>query len=108
PHTYGNPIAFEPATAPEIVAPTSGDPELGGCLAYVPASSPLYATGVGARVTHRYEAGTLTDVPLWHPVTGAFACGAVVPGINDDLATSCIGVHERLHVGTPDCPLPYE
>ena len=85
---------------------------LGGCLVYIPADSPMRGAGpggidIGANVVYRYRDGVLTGLPLWDPQTGAFPCGAVVPGVNDDPATSCIGIHERLHVGTPDCALPY-
>jgi hypothetical protein len=45
-------------------------------------------------------------VRLWDPRTGQFPCGAVVAGLNDTPETSCIGVHERLHVDSADCPLP--
>jgi hypothetical protein len=63
---------------------------------------------VGANIINRYQDGTLTNVPLWAPRTGAFTCGAVVPGVNDDPSQSCIGVHERFRVGTADCALPIE
>jgi len=87
------------------------DPMLGGCLVYVPDTSPMRGAGpdgtdIGANVVRRYEDGRLTSVRLWHPVTGRFPCGAVVEGVNDDPATSCIGVHERLAVGTDGCPIP--
>ena len=61
---------------------------------------------VGANVVYRYQDGKLTSTPLWDPHTGAFPCGAVVPGINDDPSQSCIGVHERFRVGNDDCALP--
>ena len=61
---------------------------------------------MGANVIYRYRDGTLTNTPLWDPRTGAFPCGAVVPGINDDPSQSCIGVHERFSVGTAECALP--
>jgi hypothetical protein len=62
---------------------------------------------VGANVMYRYQDGTLSREPLWDPKTGEFPCGAVVPGINDDPAQSCIGVHKRFQVGSEDCSLPY-
>jgi hypothetical protein len=84
---------------------------VGGCLVYLPAQSPLRTAGagaqaVGAEVTQRHQNGIVTSQPLWDPTSGAFPCGAVVPGINDDPAQSCIGVHQRLRVGTAGCPLP--
>ncbi len=81
------------------------------CVAYLGPESPLRAAAgadgdVGANVIYRYQDGTLTREPLWDPITGAFPCGAVVPGINDDPSQSCIGVHERLRVGNAECALP--
>lgn len=88
------------------------DPELGGCIAYVPESSPLHASRrggptLGAMVLHRYdEAGAPTDAPLWDPESGAFPCGAIVAGINDHPDRGCSTVHRRLAIGTASCPLP--
>ena len=81
------------------------------CVAYLgPDSSLRGAAGiegdVGANVVFRYVDGVLTREPLWHPVTGAFPCGAIVAGINDDPSQSCSGVHERLRVGSGGCALP--
>jgi hypothetical protein len=45
-------------------------------------------------------------MPLWNASSGAFPCGAQLPTVNDDLGTSCNGVHQRLHVGTGNCALP--
>jgi hypothetical protein len=61
---------------------------------------------VGANVVFRYVEGVLTEEPLWRASTGAFPCGAIVAGVNDDPSQSCSGVHERLHVGTAGCALP--
>jgi hypothetical protein len=81
------------------------------CVAYLAPSSPLRGAAgvegdVGANVVSRYVGGVLTSEPLWQRETGAFTCGAVVPGINDDPSQSCIGVHERLRIGTAGCSLP--
>ncbi len=81
------------------------------CIAYVPADSAMSGAGqdgqdIGANLLLRYVDGVLTDAPLWDPTTAEFPCGATVRGINDDPANSCLGVHERLHVGTRGCPLP--
>ena len=83
------------------------------CVAYLGRGSLLRSAAgadgdVGANIINRYQDGTLTNVPLWDPRTGAFTCGAVVPGVNDDPSQSCIGVHERFRVGTADCALPIE
>jgi hypothetical protein len=80
------------------------------CLLWIPAGSPMKGAGsggrdIGAGIVNRYENGTLTDVPLWDPQTGAFPCGAIVPGINDgDVA--CANLHRRLNANTNGCPLP--
>jgi hypothetical protein len=102
-------VEFSPSDARVLlpVAPSNDD----ACVAYLgPQSSLRGAAGadgdVGANVIYRYVDGTLTREPLWDPSTGAFPCGAVVPGINDDPSQSCSGVHERLRIGTPQCALP--
>jgi hypothetical protein len=110
--SFANGTAFSPATAPEMTAPMQSDPQLAGCLAYQPANAPLRGVGVGGgtvggEVVYRYQDGMPTSLPLWDPVTGAFPCGAVVEGVNNDEATSCVGIHQRLHVGAPNCALPY-
>jgi hypothetical protein len=81
------------------------------CVAYLGASSSLRGAAgiegdVGANVVFRYVDGVLSSEPFWNPRTGAFPCGAIVAGVNDDPSDSCSGVHERLHVGTADCALP--
>ena len=102
-------VEFSPNDARVMlpVTPLSDD----GCVAYLgPLSSLRAAAGadgdVGANVIYRYVDGTLTHEPLWDPKTGAFPCGAIVPGINDDPSQSCSGVHERLRIGSPECALP--
>jgi hypothetical protein len=89
------------------VSASGGD----ACVAYLGAGSRLRGAAgaegdVGARVVQRYIDGVLTDEALWDRETGAFPCGAVVPGINDDASQSCIGAHERLRIGSADCALP--
>lgn len=76
---------------------------LDACIVVVPDGSPMKGAGengddIGANLRFRYEGGVLTTTPLWDAETGAFPCGAVVEGVNDDPARSCIGVHERLRV----------
>ncbi|MBW2732102.1 MAG: hypothetical protein JRH20_06880, partial [Deltaproteobacteria bacterium] len=90
------------------------DPQLGGCLVYIPPGTPGKAavadgSDVGANIIYRTEDGALTGTKLWDATTGAFPCGAVVPGVNDDagfLDSACVNVHRRLHVGTSGCPIP--
>jgi hypothetical protein len=81
------------------------------CLVYVPSGSNMKGVGkdggdIGANVIARYVDGALTSTSLWDPVTGAFPCGAMVPGINDVPGASCFDVHQRLRVMGPGCPLP--
>jgi hypothetical protein len=83
----------------------------GGCLVYLPTGSNMKGAGkdggdIGANVLRRYEDGVLTGDLLWDRVTGAFPCGATVPGINDVPGTSCFDVHLRIHVNGSGCPLP--
>lgn len=86
-------------------------PSNDSCVAYLGPTSPLRGAAgaegdVGANVVLRYVDGVLSGEPLWDPSSGAFPCGAVVPGINDDPSQSCSGVHERFRVGSADCALP--
>jgi len=89
----------------------AGDPRMGGCyVAPPPDGGVLGSDGgrIGATVLYRTIDGGLTSQPLWDPSTGAFpGCGPIVAGVNDDPATACSGVHLRLRVGTPQCPLPF-
>ena len=78
---------------------------------FIPASSSLKAKGkngadIGANVLYRYKDGVLTNEPLWDPKTGAFPCGAKVPGVNDKPGQSCFDVHLRLNVNANGCKLP--
>ena len=63
------------------------------------------APNIGANIVYRYENGALTSTPLWDPQTGAFPCGAIVPGINDG-ERRCATLHRRLNVDTDGCALP--
>jgi hypothetical protein len=62
-------------------------------------------TSIGATILNRYRDGILTSQPLWDPATGAFPCGAVVPGANDG-AKRCANIHTRLNVNTNGCLFP--
>jgi hypothetical protein len=82
------------------------------CAVYVPPGTPMSGAAVdgsdiGATILWRIE-GTPTDVPLWDPATGAFPCGAIIDGVNDEPSSSCAGVHTRLNVFTNGCPVPAE
>jgi hypothetical protein len=106
----GNGPVFVPDDA-RVTARLTADPNLGGCLVYLPAQSPLRGMGlggrsVGANVVARYQNGLLTDARLWDAATRSFPCGMVVAGSNDDPAVNCVGVSERLQVGTPGCAAP--
>jgi hypothetical protein len=61
---------------------------------------------IGATVLRRYRDGVLTTERLWDATTGAFPCGPVVAGVNDDAARSCVGVHRRLNVNANGCAFP--
>ncbi len=102
-------VGFSPDDA-HVTSPVRGDPAMGECTVYVPSDSPLRAASpdgsdIGPSVVDRYEDGELTKTRLWDEQTGAFPCGAVVTGLNDDPTTSCRGAHQVLHVGSPKCPL---
>ncbi len=115
-HCAGAPAAgttaplYQPDDA-HVASRVATAPDLGDCLVYLPVGSRLRGAGsgtrdVGAGVLDRYEGGVLTTKPLWDPGTGAFPCGDVVAGVNDDANSSCIGVHTRLHVNAAGCQLP--
>jgi hypothetical protein len=83
----------------------------GQCLLWAPDGSNMKRVGrdgrdIGANLLYRYYAGVRTNVPLWNPSTGAFPCGAVVPGVNDQASRSCIGIHQRLNVNSNGCSFP--
>ncbi len=111
-NSFGNDEDIDTMFAPE--GHGSADPMLGGCYVYVPDDSPMRGAGaggedIGARIVNRYVDGALTDEPLWDPSTGAFPCGAVVDGVNDEASfpdATCSSVHERLNVGVNGCAIP--
>jgi hypothetical protein len=89
----------------------TSDPNLGTCKAWIPDNSPAKSAAgggqdIGANVLHRYKCGQLTSEPLWNRSTGQFACGAVVPGVNDISGSSCSDVNERLNINTNGCSFP--
>jgi hypothetical protein len=97
-----------------VMGSTELDPQLGGCLVFVPDASPLKtqgqpgAGGSGANIVFRTEGGQLTTTKLWDQTTGQFPCGAVVAGLNDAALAdvSCMGVGARLHLGAMGCAIP--
>jgi hypothetical protein len=119
--TFDRCDAFGPATTfsprdGHVTGAAEIDPQLGGCIVYVPAGSPLKtssdggvgATNAGANIINQYVNGQLTSTKLWDQTTGAFPCGATVAGLNDAalVDVSCTGVAARLHVGTMGCAIP--
>jgi hypothetical protein len=91
--------------------PTKMGLAAGQCLLWVPDGSSMKGAGkdgrdIGARILHRTEAGKQTNVPLWDTTTGAFPCGALVPGVNDVAGSSCNDVHRRLNINTNGCQFP--
>jgi hypothetical protein len=112
-HCAANGTAGQPFVPMDthVTNPIAADGSQGQCPVALPAGSPLKGAGaggrdVGANAVGRYEGGVLTLTQLWDPGSGAFPCGAVVAGLNDDPAISCIGVHQRLHVGSLGCAVP--
>ncbi len=107
---FGATVAYMPNDN-HIASSTTIDPQLGSCQVYLPAGSPMLGAGpsgsaIGADIRTQTQDGMPTTTPYWRS-DGTFAgCGAIVPGVNDDPATSCIGVHQRLNVGTNGCALP--
>jgi hypothetical protein len=84
---------------------------VGSCIVFIPASSPMKGAGkggadVGANVLYRYQNGVLTNQPLWNTTTGEFPGGAVVPGVTDISGSSRFDVHKRLNVNTNGCAFP--
>jgi len=80
-------------------------------MLWVPDGSNMKRAGadgadIGASILHRYQDGVLTSERLWDRTTGAFPCGVVVAGVNDDPARSCSGVHKRLNVNANGCTFP--
>ena len=119
-NAFGPAMTFAPRDN-HVMNATEVDPQLGGCLVYVPAASPFKSAGgtpgadggatgpgMGANVVYEYVNGRLTQTKLWDQATGAFPCGATVTGLNDaPLAdVSCSGVAARLHVGAMGCAIP--
>jgi hypothetical protein len=111
-NAFGPTTPFAPRDA-HVVNSTEIDPQMAGCLVVVPDGSPLKNAGtagaaIGANVVYRIEDGQVTPAKLWDQTTGAFPCGATVPGVNDTARAdvSCVGVAARLHVGAMGCAIP--
>jgi hypothetical protein len=90
-------------------------PEIGlgesQCAIALPEGSAVAGAGedggpLGAEVLYRVIDGVVTGDPLWDPITGKFACGAVRAGINDVAGASCSDLHERVNVRSEACRLP--
>lgn len=77
------------------------DPNIEEPFVWVSENSSLKGMGrdgadIGANIIYRYENGTLTSETLWDSTTGAFPCGAILEGINDE--EGCTSVHKRLGI----------
>jgi hypothetical protein len=110
-NAFNNTPNYTPSSHSNITNATTVDPKLGTCKVIIPISSPMKGTGTGgadkgANVLYRYQNGTLTNQPLWDPVTGEFPHGAIVPGANDIAGSSAFDVHKRLNVNTNGCLFP--
>lgn len=111
--TSSNAVATNPYLPNDanVVGSTSIDPKLGNCEVYLPPGSPMIGAGpggtsIGADIRFLTLDGTPTTARFWRADGTFTGCGAVVAGVNDDPSTACIGVHQRLNVGTPGCGLP--
>jgi hypothetical protein len=104
-NVFGAAMPFVPRDNNHLMAVTEGDPQLGSCIVYVPASSPMKAAGNGANIVFQTVNGTLTSTKLWD-ANGHFPCGAIVTGLNDLPDLSCMDVGARLHVGAMGCAVP--
>ena len=94
-----------------ITHSSTTDPALGACYAWIPDASPMKGAGlggadIGANVLYRYQDGALSSTPLWDTTTGAFPCGAVVTGVNDNTANNCTGIPARFHINQGGCSFP--
>ena len=114
-NSYGHVHNFGPGTdlrksEDKIEFLMEDDPQFGTCIVFIPSNSPMKGAGkngadIGANVLYRYEDGILTDQLLWDSETGAFPCGQIIPGVNDEPGGSCFDVHQRLHVNANGCSL---
>lgn len=94
------------------IKPTGIGLEGNQTIVYIPQDSNMSGAGkdgtdIGANILYRYKNGILSSEPLWSPTTGAYPCGALVPGINDVIDYSCFDVHERLNVNRNTLPPGY-
>jgi parallel beta-helix repeat protein len=113
-NSYGNFINYYPASnVSNYTNPLSQNPRLGQCKLWIPDNSPMKGAGVGgadigANVLYAYEAGVLTNKPLWDSNTGEFLyAGAIVPGVNDVPGRSLFDIQERLNIGAVNgCDFP--
>ncbi|HVU51220.1 MAG TPA: hypothetical protein VHL80_11065, partial [Polyangia bacterium] len=105
--SFGPAMSFVPKDS-HLMNGTTTDPQLGACFVYTPPGSAAKAAGLGANIVYQTVDGAVTTNKLWDQTTGAFPCGAVVPGLNDASLSdvSCMGVGARLHVGAMGCAIP--
>jgi hypothetical protein len=120
-NAYGSPVLYQPTEelgddTGEIQHSLDVEPTLigdrdGACLVHVPADSNMAGAGeggaaLGANIVYRLDQGQPTDRKLWNQRTGAFPCGALVPGVNDIAGASCFDAHLRMRVGVAGCAIP--
>jgi hypothetical protein len=115
-NSYGHGQNYGPGLGPlkpedVVEALSEENPQMGSCIVFIPEGSPMKGAGkngedIGANILYRYKNGILTRQGLWNRKTGAFPCGAIVPGLNNIPGSSCIDVHERLNVNANGCNLP--
>jgi hypothetical protein len=94
------------------IVPTGIEMSQGRTPIYIPADSNMKGIGsngadIGANILYRYQDGALTQVPLWSPSTGAFTCGVVIAGVNDQANDSCSTFHPVLNVNPGTLPPGY-
>lgn len=108
--------AWNPSTDANRTNSTTVDPLMGSYRIWIPASSPMKGSGLGAEdkganVLYQYQNGVLTGTPLWVTSGGNLnnftGCGVVVAGVNDVVGSSCTNADIRLCVGTANgCAFP--
>jgi len=100
---------YEPDDPAKVTNKVTVTPDLGDCIAYLPANSMLRMAGVtvGANVVYQYSnLGQPTTDLVWTP--GFAGCGAQVTAtdVNDGSKPSCSDVAKRLNVNMGSCGLP--
>jgi hypothetical protein len=114
-NSYGSNTNFSPFPSASYTNTSTTDPALGGCYAWVPATSPMKGAGIsgtdtGANVLYVYQNGILTTNKLWDTTNNTFASaylGANVAGVTDVAGSSLRNIGARLHLGLANgCDYP--